>query len=135
MAQAIAHLVKASGDKPQQQGAPGATLSEPLKISVTDAEGNGVGNVAIAFSMASQPQRTNASFSSASATTGSDGYASTTLTLGSKPGEYKVTATRYPQQTLFLCLLFPCPHYPLLLPLKDWEGLSLALHFVHLQIP
>ncbi|KKK89424.1 hypothetical protein LCGC14_2733230, partial [marine sediment metagenome] len=91
-AKAIAKLIKASGDN--QQGAPGKTLPQPLKVRVEDNEGNGISGIGITFSITSKPSgATGASVSTGTTTTGSEGYAQTYLTLGNKKGTYTVTTT------------------------------------------
>jgi hypothetical protein len=84
-----------SGDG--QRGAVATTLPNPLVVTVYtyDNTGNPViptANIAVVFSVISPPGATGAAVSNATAVTGSDGTASTWVTLGNLPGQYQVTA-------------------------------------------
>lgn len=72
----------------------GTQVTNPFTVRVTEASGNSVAGINVAFAIASVP--TNASgqsLSNSNAVTNALGEASTVLTLGSKPGTYTVTAT------------------------------------------
>lgn len=76
-----------------QSGAVGTALGSPLVVKVSDASGNPVAGRTVTFAITSQPTgAAGATLSAASATTGSDGLASTSLTLGNRVGTYAVTA-------------------------------------------
>src|ERR1700726_2403216 len=84
-----------SGDG--QGGAVATTLPNPLVVTVYtyDNTGNPViptAGITVAFSIISPPGATGAAVSNAIAVTGSDGTASTSVTLGSLAGQYQVTA-------------------------------------------
>jgi hypothetical protein len=72
-----------------QTGTVGSTLASPLVFEVTSASDAPVAGVTVAFSVTSG----SATLSPASAVTGTDGTASTQLTLGSAAGTVEVTAT------------------------------------------
>ena len=72
-----------------QTGSPGSTLSEAFVVRVIDDAGDPVENVRVYFDIDSG----GGSVSRRSQRTDDDGEAETTLTLGSSPGENKVTAT------------------------------------------
>ncbi len=70
------------------------TLEQPFVVTITDAGGNPVPDVAVAFAIDSIPAGARLqSLSAASAVTDSNGQASTTLTLGTNAGGYIVAAT------------------------------------------
>lgn len=83
-------LAVASGDG---QSAPtGATLA-PFTVTITDFFGNPIPGVSVTFAIASVPSgAVGYSLSTTTVTTNASGQASTTLTLGDKPGTYSVTA-------------------------------------------
>jgi adhesin/invasin len=69
-------------------------LAKPLAVKVNDTNGNPVAGQAVTFAITGQPAKaTGAGLSLASATTGADGLATTSLTLGNLVGAYSVTAT------------------------------------------
>ena len=80
-------LQKSSGDGQSAQVS--TQLSNPLVVKVLDQDGAALSGVLVSFSVSP----TSGSLSTSSATTGSDGQASTTLTLGSTTGTYTVTAS------------------------------------------
>ncbi len=80
-------LNKLSGD--EQEGAAGASLGEPLVVEVRDQNGNPLAGATVTFAATAGGGR----LSVTTATTGSDGRASTTLTLGRTPGTNTVRAT------------------------------------------
>ncbi|MCX6132220.1 MAG: FG-GAP-like repeat-containing protein [Ignavibacteriales bacterium] len=70
------------------------TLGNPFVVTVTDDGGNPVSNVAVGFAISLTPAGSvGQSLSVSSTTTNASGQASTTMTLGSKIGDYAVTAT------------------------------------------
>ncbi|MCC5913385.1 MAG: Ig-like domain-containing protein [Balneolaceae bacterium] len=76
-----------------QSNTVGSTLSDPFVVEVTDAFGNTISDVSVSFSVSSSPSGASGqSVSPTSADTDGNGRASTTLTLGDRPGEYVVTA-------------------------------------------
>jgi hypothetical protein len=83
---APANISLASGNG--QSGLAGTALANPLVVIVKDASGNPVSGVGVSFSVTSG----GGSLSATSALTGSDGKASTFLTLGSVAGANTVTA-------------------------------------------
>ena len=79
-------LVKA-GD--EQQGPAGTVLASPLVVEVLDQNGAAYAGVAVTFAVTAGGGRLSVEV----ATTGTDGRASTTLTLGRTPGTNTVQAT------------------------------------------
>ena len=80
-------LDKLSGD--EQEGAVGVALSEPFVVEVRDQNGNPLAGAKVTFSVTAG----GGTLSATSPTTGADGRASTTLTLGSQPGTNTVETT------------------------------------------
>ncbi len=81
-----------SGDG--QLGSGSAALASPFVVKVTDVYNNLVPGVTVDFAVSTYPaSATGQALSPASPATGSDGKASSTLTLGDKQGAYTVTAT------------------------------------------
>ena len=80
-------LQKRSGDGQSAQVS--TQLSSAFVVRVLDQDGNALGGVSVSFSVSPSSGRLSAS----SATTGSNGQASTRLTLGSTTGTYTVTAS------------------------------------------
>lgn len=80
-------LAKVSGDP--QTGAAGTALAQPLVVRVTDANGNPVAGVTVAFAAAAG----GGTVTPTSAATDAQGRASATLTLGGAAGDQTVTAT------------------------------------------
>lgn len=80
VAVALPTITKVSGDN--QNGAAGATLTNPLVVQVKNSAGNPQSGVTVNFAVTSG----GGSVSSASAVTDANGQASTTLTLGTVPG-------------------------------------------------
>ena len=72
-----------------QHGAPGDTLAQHLVVEVRDQYGNPLTDAAVTFTVAAG----GGALSVANATTGADGRAATTLTLGRQPGTNTVVAT------------------------------------------
>src|SRR5207244_2780030 len=70
-------------------GAAGVTLSQPLVVKVTAADGTPVAGVAVDFTVSSG----QATLNPASATTDANGSAQTQVTLGSSSGAVEITAT------------------------------------------
>lgn len=80
-------LQKISGDL---QSAPAGTLlAEPLVVRVTDEAGTGIDDLEVVFSVVEG----GGQLSQVAAITNVTGYAQTWLTLGSEPGQNRVTAT------------------------------------------
>ena len=79
-------LEMVSGDG--QQGSPGAVLAHPLVVEVRDQYGDPLPDADVTFAVTAGGGR----LSARTATTGSDGRASTTLTLGRTPGTNTVRA-------------------------------------------
>jgi hypothetical protein len=79
-------ITKVSGDN--QIGNPGTALSDPLIVEVRDGNNAPLVGMSVNFTVTAG----GGSVAPASAITGSDGRASTTLTLGPVPGLNKVTA-------------------------------------------
>ena len=75
-----------SGDN--QTGAVGATLPTPLRVRVTDANGNGVENVSVTWTAVG-----GGSVSSTTTGTNAQGVAEVSRTLGPTPGPQTTTAT------------------------------------------
>ena len=82
-----ASFAKSSGDT--QTGQATAPLASPLVVIAKDAFGNGVPGVAVTFSVTAG----GGSVNPASATTGNDGRASTTFTLGPTVGSHAAQAS------------------------------------------
>ncbi len=68
-------------------------FAQPLQVTVSDAFGNPVSGVQVAFAAAASPGGASAALSAASATTGADGTASVTATANAQAGSYAVNAT------------------------------------------
>src|SRR5579883_1916106 len=81
----VTQLVVTSGNN--QSGTVGSALAAPCVVTAQDKLGNPVSGVSVGFSSSA------GSVSPASATTGTNGQAQTTLTLGTVPGTETVTAT------------------------------------------
>src|SRR5712692_10401396 len=76
-----------------QNGTVGSALANPFVVTVTDTFGTPVPGANVMFAIASTPVgATGQSLSVTNATTGSNGQASTILTLGDRVGVYTVTA-------------------------------------------
>ena len=89
---APAVLGMTSGDG--QSATISSALNAPFVITVTDAQGNPVPGVSVSFAMGTVPAgATGQNLSQALVPTDANGQASVTLTLGSKVGDYAVTAT------------------------------------------
>jgi hypothetical protein len=82
-----AKIEKVSGDA--QSGTVSQALANPLVVLVTDAKANPISGAAVAFAVTSG----GGSVGTAAATTGADGKASSTWTLGSVVGSQVATAT------------------------------------------
>ncbi len=80
-------LSSISGDG--QTGAPGAALTQPLLVKLTAADGSSFPGASVTFAATSGA----ATLNPGTATTASDGTASTSVTLGNKPGPITITAT------------------------------------------
>ena len=80
-------LLKISGDN--QQDAPGEALTNPFIVEVRDAANSGIQGVGVTFSVTAG----GGSLSTQNVTTDANGQASTTLTLGPKPGTNTVEAS------------------------------------------
>ncbi len=80
-------LAKLSGD--EQQAAPGASLPQPLVVSVVDQNGDPFPGAEATFSVTAG----GGMLSATTATTDANGQAATTLTLGSQPGTNTVTVS------------------------------------------
>jgi hypothetical protein len=77
-----------------QEGPVARELDEPFVIRVLDQNDNPVSGQQVEFSIDSTPSAAvGQSMSESEVTTDSDGYASSTLTLGSTPGTYTVVAS------------------------------------------
>jgi hypothetical protein len=83
---AAATITKVSGDA--QSGTSGQPLSAPLVVRVTDAYGNPVGGATVVFTRLAG----TGAISTAKATTGADGLASTSYTLGTTSGSESIRA-------------------------------------------
>jgi F0F1-type ATP synthase membrane subunit c/vacuolar-type H+-ATPase subunit K len=89
-AAATLSLVSGNG----QSGVVGAKLASAFKVKTVDTYGNVLSGVNVQFNLqAFPPGATGTLLSATAATTGSDGAASTQLTLGTKIGTYAVQAT------------------------------------------
>ena len=80
-------LVKISGDN--QQGAPGAALTNPFVVEVRDAANSGLGGINVMFAIIAG----GGTLSTQTAPTDANGQASTTLTLGPNAGTNTVEAS------------------------------------------
>ena len=77
-----------------QNATVGTALASPCVVTVTDANGNPKSGTGVTFAVATTPSdATGQSLSTTSATTDGSGQAWSTLTLGTKSGNYTVTAT------------------------------------------
>jgi hypothetical protein len=83
---APAKTIKRSGDN--QTGAPGSVLPVPICVTVTDEFNNAVPDLAVSFSISSQPSGGNATLSVAAASTATHGAACTRMTGGHQLGSY-----------------------------------------------
>ncbi len=77
-------VVIISGDN--QQGAPGATLAQPLVVEVRDQYGDPLPGAAVAFTVIAGDGKLSERFAIEEATTDANGRAERTLTLGPDPG-------------------------------------------------
>ena len=77
-------LVKISGDN--QQGTPGAALSNPMVVEVNDQYDHPLPGAQIMFTVTAGEGRLSGRFTVEHAKTGANGRAENTLTLGSIPG-------------------------------------------------
>ena len=84
---ATSSMAKSSGDN--QTGTPGSVLASPLVVKILDASGNPVAGATVTFSVTAG----GGSVSPTSAVTGSNGQASTTVTLGTAVGNNIIHAT------------------------------------------
>jgi hypothetical protein len=88
---AAANLTKTSGEP---QSATVKSILSPFVVTVTDLNNNPVSGTTVSFEIYGTPVGSSgSSISTISATTGANGQASTTLTLGNKSGTYTVRAT------------------------------------------
>jgi uncharacterized delta-60 repeat protein len=71
-----------------QSATTGAPLAQPIKVIVTDASGNNLSGVTVTWSITG-----SGGIFSGPSVTDSTGIAATTLTMGSTPGTYSVSAT------------------------------------------
>jgi hypothetical protein len=78
---------------PVPTGKPGDTITPPLSVTITDADGNPVPGEPVTFSVTGPDGAMGQKLSQTTVTTGPDGRAQTTLTLGDKPGTYSVSAS------------------------------------------
>jgi hypothetical protein len=85
MTAAPAYIQLSSGSG--QNAATGATLPQPIKVLVSDSSGNPISGATVTWSI------TGSGGSFSPSVTDSSGLASSTLTMGSTPGTYSVTAT------------------------------------------
>jgi hypothetical protein len=83
-------MIKISGDN--QTGSINAELANPFVVAVLDEFNNPVPGVPIEFSIIDQPPAAGASLSTSATVTGTNGRASTYLTMGSQSGTYTVQA-------------------------------------------
>jgi len=72
-----------------QQGAPGATLTQPLTVEVRDQHSTPSAGTTVTFAITAA----GGTLSDTTATTDAQGRAATTLTLGNQPGTNTVAAT------------------------------------------
>ena len=91
--QTAATIASTSGNS--QSGTVASALANPCVVTVTDGNGDPVAGTSVTFAVGTVPSgATGASVSGTQpATTGVNGQASSTLTLGTKAGAYTVTAT------------------------------------------
>jgi uncharacterized protein (TIGR03437 family) len=82
----VSNLNKVSGDN--QSVLVGQAFAQPVVVQVVDSHSNGIQGVAVTFSVTTG----SATLGTASATTDSDGKASTTVTAGATPGSIIVKA-------------------------------------------
>jgi len=92
-----AKTIKRSGDN--QTGAPGSVLPVPICVTVTDEFNNAVPDLAVSFSIRSQPSGGNATLSVAAASTATNGAACTRMTGGHQLGSY-LEETGFPGTSL-----------------------------------
>jgi hypothetical protein len=89
---AAASMVLASGDG--QRGRVNTTLTSPLVVTVINASGNPVAGVPATFAIVDTPAGASGQrLTALQALTDSLGHATTSLTLGSRPGVYRIAAT------------------------------------------
>ena len=81
------HISRISGDA--QSDVVSTELADPFVVEVRDENGHGLSGVTVAFVV----KAGGGTLSATSVTTGSDGFASSTLTLGSSAGTNTVAAT------------------------------------------
>jgi hypothetical protein len=76
------------------QSAPATSTLTPFTVTITDFFGNPISGISVTFNITTVPSgATGQSLSATVVTTDAAGQASTTLTLGDKPGTYVVSAT------------------------------------------
>ncbi len=97
----VASLTKISGDN--QTAVTGQSFSSPLVVEVRDGAGAPVSGAVIAFTVTSG----SATLGSASATSGADGRASTTVTAGATTGTGVVRATSFSYNVNFTLTVVP----------------------------
>ena len=81
-------VVIVSGDN--QRAAPGAVLAEPLVVEVRDQFGNPLPGASVTFTVTAGGGKLSGRFTIEETTTGADGRAERTLTLGPEPGKNTV---------------------------------------------
>ncbi len=84
---AVASLVEVDGNS--QSGTVGEALANPVRVKAADSYGNAVSGVSVQFAAASG----SGSIAPATVTTGDDGIAAASWTLGTSVGTHQVTAT------------------------------------------
>jgi phosphate:Na+ symporter len=88
----LPEAVSLSSIDSSRSGTCGRSLPYPLEVKVTNESGDPVQGIRVAFRIVAQPEECeDASLSHLLLFTDSAGLASTTLTLGSKPGTYRVS--------------------------------------------
>src|SRR5207249_2199522 len=109
---------------------------------VTDPTGNPIPNISVSFTIIQQPTGSIGSLSGANIITGTNGIASSELTLGQAPGQYQVTAfcqsancapssVLFTERTPFVAtLLDPVPLTLLDTSLLDGSSISKDTHLV-----
>ena len=89
---AAASMVLTFGDG--QRGRVNTTLTDPLVVTVINASGNPVAGVPVTFAIVDTPAgAAGQRLTALQALTDSLGHATTSLTLGSRPGVYRIAAT------------------------------------------
>jgi phosphate:Na+ symporter len=118
-----------------QSGICGQSLPDPFELRILDESGQPVPGIRVAFYLVSQPEQDqDASLSHRLVTTDSSGLAYTELTLGSKPGIYRVAGRieeGFPENEVFFTAKASRKNWVWILVISLSGGLGLFLFGMH----